>query len=81
MFNNKIDKIMTAEKATLMYIVFTLIQLMCMTGVILCENTTIDWCIIGFQVVALITQITIYVVDARKSSKAYKNVLGYKNKL
>lgn len=72
---------MTAEKAALMFIVFTLIQLVCMTSVILCENNTIYWCIIGFQVVALITQITIYVVDARKILKANKNVLGYKNKL
>lgn len=68
---------MTAEKAEIMCIVFSLLHVICLFGVILCENTVVDWCIIGFQAVALITQITIYVVDARKSSKANK----YKNKL
>ncbi len=72
---------MTAKNSKIMFIVFTLIQLVCMTGVIICQNSTINRCIICFQVVALITQITIYAVDARKSSKANKNVLGYKNKL
>ena len=73
---------MTAKNAGIMLIVFTLIQLVCLVvGVIINQNPIVYLCIIGFQVVALITQITIYVVDARKSSKANKNVLGYKNKL
>ena len=72
---------MTAKNSGIMFIVFTLIQLVCLVGVIINLNPIVYLCIIGFQVVALITQITIYVVDARKSSKANKNVLGYKNKL
>lgn len=63
---------MTAEKAGLMFIVFTLIQLVCMTGVILCENNTIDLCIIGFQVLMILVQILITVFDIRKTIKTNK---------
>lgn len=60
---------MTEEKARLMFVVFTLIQLVCMTGVIFCENATIDWCIIGFQVLTLLVQILIMAIDTRKTNK------------
>lgn len=63
---------MTVEKAGLMFIVFTLIQLVCVTGVILCENNTIDWCIIGFQVLMILVQILIVVFDVRKIIKTNK---------
>ena len=63
---------MTTEKASLMFIVFTLIQLVCVTSVILCENNTIDWCIIGFQVLMILVQILITVFDIRKTSKTNK---------
>lgn len=63
---------MTVEKAGLMFIVFTLIQLVCVTGVILCENNTIDWCIIGFQVLMILVQILIGVFDVRKIIKTNK---------
>ena len=59
---------MTAEKAGLMLVVFTLIQLACMTGVILCENNTIDLCIIGFQAMMVLVQILIMV----KTNKKYR---------
>ena len=60
---------MTAKKAGIMVIVFTLIQLVCMTGVILCENNIIDWCIIGFQGIMILVQILIMAFDTRKSNK------------
>ena len=60
---------MTAEKAALMFIVFTLIQLVCMTSVILCENNTIDRCIIGFQALMVLVQILSMVFDIRKTNK------------
>jgi hypothetical protein len=63
---------MTAKKAGLMLIVFTLIQLVCMTGVILCQNNTIDWCIIGFQALMVLVQILIMVFDIRKTNKKYR---------
>jgi hypothetical protein len=63
---------MTAKKAGIMVIVFTLIQLVCMTGVILCENNTIDWCIIGFQALMVLVQILIMVFDIRKTNKKYR---------
>jgi hypothetical protein len=63
---------MTAEKAGLMLVVFTLIQLVCMTGVILCENNTIDLCIIGFQAMMVLVQILIMVFDIRKTNKKYR---------
>jgi isoprenylcysteine carboxyl methyltransferase (ICMT) family protein YpbQ len=63
---------MTAEKAALMFIVFTLIQLVCVISVILCENNTIDWCIIGFQVLMILVQILITVFDIRKTIKTNK---------
>ena len=62
---------MTAEKAALMFIVFTLIQLVCMTGVILCENNTIDWCIIGFQAIMICVQMLIMAIDTHKSNKKH----------
>ena len=68
---------MTTRTSKIMFIVFSLLQVICLIGVILCENAVVDYSIIGFQAVALITQITIYAVDARKRSKANK----YKNKL
>ena len=60
---------MTAKKAGIMVIVFTLIQLVCMTGVIVCQNSTIDWCIIGFQGIMILVQILIMAIDTRKSNK------------
>lgn len=63
---------MTAKKAGIMLIVFTLIQLVCMTGVILCENNTIDWCIIGFQVLMILVQILIMVFDTQKNKHKVK---------
>ena len=63
---------MTAKKAGLMLIVFTLIQLVCMIGVILCENNTIDLCIIGFQALMVLVQILIMVFDIRKTNKKYR---------
>jgi hypothetical protein len=63
---------MTAKNAGIMLIVFTLIQLVCMTGVILCENNTIDWCIICFQALMVLVQILIMVFDIRKTNKKYR---------
>jgi hypothetical protein len=60
---------MTAKKAGIMVIVFTLIQLVCMTGVIVCQNSTIDLCIIGFQAIVILVQILIMAIDTRKSNK------------
>ena len=60
---------MTTEKALIMYLVFSLIQVVCMIGVILCENTVVDYSIIGFQVVVLFTQIGIGIADSIKSKK------------
>ena len=60
---------MTAEKAGLMFLVFTLINMVCLTGVIICKNTTADLCIIGFQAIALTTQIGIIIADSKKSNK------------
>ena len=62
---------MTAEKATLMFIVFTLIQLVCVLGVILCKNNTIDLCIIGFQGIMILVQILIMAIDTHKSNKKH----------
>jgi hypothetical protein len=58
---------MTAKKAGIMVIVFTLIQLVCMTGVIVCQNSTIDLCIIGFQGIMILVQILIMAIDTHKS--------------
>ena len=63
---------MTTEKAGLMFIVFTLIQLASITGVILCENNIIDWCIIGFQVLMILVQVLIVVFDAQKNKHKVK---------
>lgn len=60
---------MTAKKAGIMVIVFTLIQLVCMTGVIICQNSTIDLCIIGFQGIMILVQILIMAFDTHKSNK------------
>ena len=60
---------MTTEKALIMYLVFSLIQVVCMIGVILCENTVVDYSIIGFQVIVLMTQIGICIADSKKSKK------------
>ena len=60
---------MTTEKGLIMYLVFSLIQVVCMIGVILCENTVVDYSIIGFQVIALMTQIGIIIADKKKSKK------------
>jgi hypothetical protein len=58
---------MTAKKAGIMVIIFTLIQLVCMTGVIVCQNSTIDLCIIGFQAIVILVQILIMAIDTHKS--------------
>ena len=63
---------MTTEKGLIMYLVFSLIQVVCMIGVILCENTVVDYSIIGFQVIALMTQIGISIADSKKSKKSKK---------
>lgn len=60
---------MTAKNAGIMVIVFTLIQLVCMTGVIICQNSTIDLCIIGFQGIMILIQILIMAFDTHKSNK------------
>lgn len=60
---------MTAKKAGIMVIVFTLIQLVCMTGVILCKDNTIDLCIICFQGIMILVQILIMAFDTHKSNK------------
>lgn len=60
---------MTAKKAGIMVIVFTLIQLVCMTGVIICQDSTIDLCIICFQAIMILVQILIMAIDTRKSNK------------
>lgn len=60
---------MTAKKQDLWFIVFTLIQLVCMTGVIINQDIIIDWYIIGFQAIALMTQIGIIIADNKKKSK------------
>ena len=63
---------MTAKKAGIMLIVFTLIQLVCITGVILCQNNTIDWYIICFQAMMILVQILIMVFDIHKTNKKYR---------
>lgn len=60
---------MTAKKAKIMFIVFTLIQLVCVLGVILCKNNTIDLCIIGFQGIMILVQILIMAIDTHKTNK------------
>lgn len=60
---------MTAKKAGLMFIVFTLIQLVCLTGVIINQNPIVDWCIIGFQGIMICVQILIMAIDTHKSNK------------
>ena len=57
---------MTTEKANIMFIVFSLLQVICLISVILCENTVVDYSIIGFQVIALMTQIGIIIADSIK---------------
>jgi hypothetical protein len=58
---------MTAKKAGIMVIVFTLIQLVCMTGVIINQNQIVDLCIIGFQAIMILVQILIMAIDTHKS--------------
>lgn len=60
---------MTAKKAGLMLIVFTLIQLVCLAGVIINQNPIVDWCIIGFQGIVILVQILIMAFDTHKSNK------------
>ena len=60
---------MTEKKAKIMFIVFTLIQLVCVLGVILCKNNTIDLCIIGFQGIMILVQILIMAIDTHKTNK------------
>lgn len=48
---NKIEKI-----KLVLNIVCPIIQLLCVIGVSICKNKTIDFCIIGFQVVLLCVQ-------------------------
>ena len=60
---------MTAKKAGIMLIVFTLIQLVCLTGVIINQNPIVDWCIIGFQGIMILVQILIMAIDTHKSNK------------
>lgn len=60
---------MTAKNAGIMLIVFTLIQLVCLAGVIINQNPIVDWCIIGFQAIMILVQILIMAIDTRKSNK------------
>lgn len=60
---------MTAKNAGIMLIVFTLIQLVCMTGVIINQNPIVDWCIIGFQAIMICVQILIMAIDTHKTNK------------
>lgn len=60
---------MTAKKAGIMLIVFTLIQLVCLAGVIINQNPIVDWCIIGFQGIVILVQILIMAIDTHKSNK------------
>jgi hypothetical protein len=62
---------MTAKKAGIMLIVFTLIQLVCMIGVIINQDIIIDWCIIGFQAIVICVQILIMAIDTHKSNKKH----------
>jgi hypothetical protein len=62
---------MTAKKAGIMVIVFTLIQLVCMTGVIINQNQIVDLCIIGFQGIMILVQILIMAFDTHKSNKKH----------
>jgi hypothetical protein len=52
-----------------MLIVFTLIQLVCLAGVIINQNPIVDWCIIGFQGIMILVQILIMAIDTHKSNK------------
>ena len=52
-----------------MFIVFTLIQLVCLTGVIINQNPIVDWCIIGFQAIVICVQILIMAIDTHKTNK------------
>ena len=64
---------MTSEKAGLIRACIHVSFNWCVyTGVILCENNTIDWCIIGFQVLMILVQILITVFDIRKTIKTNK---------
>lgn len=62
---------MTAKNAGIMLIVFTLIQLVCMIGVIINQDMIIDWCIIGFQALMICVQILIMAIDTHKSNKKH----------
>lgn len=62
---------MTAKKAGVMLIVFTLIQLVCLTGVIINQDPIIDWCIIGFQALMICVQILIMAIDTHKPNKKH----------
>ena len=62
---------MTAKKAGLMFIVFTLIQMVCLTGVIINQNPIVDWYIIGFQAIMICAQILIMAIDTHKSNKKH----------
>jgi hypothetical protein len=60
---------MTAKNAGIMLIVFTLIQLVCLVGVIINQNPIVDLCIIGFQGIMILVQILIMAFDTHKSNK------------
>ena len=60
---------MTAKNAGIMLIVFTLIQLVCLTGVIINQNPIVDGCIIGFQAIVICVQILIMAIDTHKTNK------------
>lgn len=59
---------MIEKKVTLM-LVLALIQLVCMTIVVICENNMIDYCIISFQGLILLVQFLIMMLDIYKSNK------------
>jgi hypothetical protein len=63
---------MTAKNAGIMLIVFTLIQLVCLAGVIINQNPIVDWCIIGFQGIMILVQILIMAFDTQKNKHKVK---------
>ena len=54
-----------------MLIVFSLIQLVCLTGVIINQDPIIDWCIIGFQAIVICVHILIMAIDTHKPNKKH----------
>lgn len=62
---------MISTKKGIMITALSLIQLVCMTIVFICENNIIDWCVVGFQGLILLVQILIMMSDTHKSNKIF----------